>query len=729
MKPSMRIFALVVVLAMLLTPFTVLADTVVPGLHLNSAEAVENPNSLTLNVYFTLVDTTSGTAITDAQIQSVEITQLDTSVKTTAAYKQADTPFYIALVLDQSGSMQPSAQALKAAAKAAINNAPKQAQFAVVAFDEKIQVLHDFTDSSDAINAAIDKVNPISGHGTCLYDAAYQAVDMLSKAPAGRRAAILFTDGKDELAKGGLCSQHSYDEVVNYANKPGVKVPISTIGISGNDKAINAGELQNMASTTGGFSAIGNSGNMNGLFDQIMKALSSQWLATADIYPTKGKHDAVITVTLRDGTTVTGTISFQSSKDYIVPPSPVAVNVAGVQYIPVSQAYQIHLAFTSPQLIKQLTIAIWDDKDGVKLSESSFNNLPKEATIQMATDGMKAGSDYVIRISMIGQNDEPIKDDKGAPLVIEHKIRFDPNVSASLVTVDSVAINGASLAVKLIFQNGDPITSLSGWLNDEATNAQVPNSAFTIASLPKDNLITIPMTGVADGKYTIQLKALDKNGQTVAETAYQGVVYTAPAAPSLADRLGVALKAAPWILGIIIGLVVLVIAWLIISSMIAKRNAVMPVLQGKIEADLSSAPSKGKNAPLPLSQTMTFDGPIRAAAVAAAAPKTPLPLAMMKILNSPDPHLKGATFMVDHVPLTIGRVGCDILFDDDQKISRKHAQISYESALNTFFITDLKSVNGIFLNGVRIPPGQPTRLLSGMVIGVGPDSKMVFELS
>ena len=42
--------------------------------------------------------------------------------------------------------------------------------------------------------------------GTCLYDAAYQAVEMASTTPPGRRAVVLFTDGKDETASGEQCS-------------------------------------------------------------------------------------------------------------------------------------------------------------------------------------------------------------------------------------------------------------------------------------------------------------------------------------------------------------------------------------------------------------------------------------------------------------------------------------------------------------------------------------------
>lgn len=61
----------------------------------------------------------------------------------------------------------------------------------------------------------------------------------------------------------------------------------------------------------------------------------------------------------------------------------------------------------------------------------------------------------------------------------------------------------------------------------------------------------------------------------------------------------------------------------------------------------------------------------------------------------------GKMFLISKARMTIGRSkNCDILLDDDG-MSRKHAQIEHDEQHNVF-ITDLKSTNGTYFNGVRI---------------------------
>ena len=322
-----------------------------------------------LSVYVTLVDDSTGRAITGGSIKDAQINLLDMDKKYPATVKQADSPFYIALIIDSSGSMLPAAKKLRDAAKQAVNNPPKGAQFAIFQFDEQLQLIHDFTDNKDVLASAIDKVQPRYGKSTCLYDSAYDTIDMLSKAPKGRKALILFTDGKDEKSGGGICSKHGYDQVVAFANTPGNPTPINTIGLSGNQHDVNATELQNMASTTGGFSAIGGEENMNDIFKQVMDALNSQWMVETKIYPTVGKHNAVVQVTLADGTPFSGTINLESTKPYTVPPDPVNVNLDGLQYSPADDKFNVKLSFISPQLINELKVSLWSSDTGLKAAD------------------------------------------------------------------------------------------------------------------------------------------------------------------------------------------------------------------------------------------------------------------------------------------------------------------------------------------------------------------------
>jgi phage tail-like protein len=67
---------------------------------------------------------------------------------------------------------------------------------------------------------------------------------------------------------------------------------------------------------------------------------------------------------------------------------------------------------------------------------------------------------------------------------------------------------------------------------------------------------------------------------------------------------------------------------------------------------------------------------------------------------------------------TIGRVADNNLPLNNQKVSRHHADINWET--DHFTIEDLESSNGTILNDVRLEPRKPTALKVGDVIRIGP---------
>ncbi len=313
----------------LIVALFLLACLLVPALHLyaqgssaqvviNYPELVEGENGPTLGLYFTVTDS-SGRVVPDAKVASASVLLEDGS-RQDATVQQPVTPFYIVLVLDASGSMGGSAEAMRQAAIQAINDAPEQAQFAIIRFNDKIDLIQEFTEDRNRAINAIGEVQPVNLAGTCLYDATLQAISELAKAPRGRRAIILFTDGRDETRTGDPCSTHVYDDVVTAANNPDFRVPINTIGLSSSQQNINSTELRNMASSTGGLSAIGGQENLADLFKQIMDALKSQWIAQIPACLTQGQHTATLFVTMEDGTTLQPAVaSFETQEACFVP--------------------------------------------------------------------------------------------------------------------------------------------------------------------------------------------------------------------------------------------------------------------------------------------------------------------------------------------------------------------------------------------------------------------------
>ena len=72
---------------------------------------------------------------------------------------------------------------------------------------------------------------------------------------------------------------------------------------------------------------------------------------------------------------------------------------------------------------------------------------------------------------------------------------------------------------------------------------------------------------------------------------------------------------------------------------------------------------------------------------------------------------------INQYPFLLGRTLP--LLGDEIEISRRHAEISYDPGRNKFFITDLKSTNGVSVDGVQIRPEKPAEIKAGSRIGLG----------
>jgi len=75
--------------------------------------------------------------------------------------------------------------------------------------------------------------------------------------------------------------------------------------------------------------------------------------------------------------------------------------------------------------------------------------------------------------------------------------------------------------------------------------------------------------------------------------------------------------------------------------------------------------------------------------------------------------------------MTLGRSSQNDFVLTDEKVSRTHARILFDGS--NFYVEDLGSKNGTFVNGKQIAERQP---LTGRndVIGLGPDTRVTFNI-
>jgi VWFA-related protein len=510
---------------------------------INYPEAVDTGDALQLGLYFTVTDN-AGRVVPNAKVQSAKIQLDDGERDDNASVEQPTTPFYIALVLDASGSMGGSAEAMRQAAIQAVNDSPEEARFAVIRFNEKIDRLQDFTEDRNGVINAIGEVQPVNLSGTCLYDATYQAVELMRNAPPGRRAIIVFTDGKDEVLSGDPCSRHVLSEVVELANMADSRVPIHTIGLSTSAENINVSELRGIASQTGGLAAIGEQGDLPNLFQQIMDALKSQWLAQGLFFPMRGTHTATLTVTLDDGTVMTSVATFEVLRDFQVPitpsatPTPIIVDIdilSVTSDVP-NELVELEVEVQGEQAIREYRFDFFDADTNSKITQ---HVLPAPLTPPITFSAAPFNGDVRVELRAIGTNGELLswQGDRGNQSVDHAEYEFTylrptptpipPTFTVIPVTVDinSIGYDQATdvISVSLSFTGQERIREFEVYISDSQTGLNVGNPQYfeptTSLELGSEGL-------QPETQYGVYVIARGPDGENLFRSKTQDFVYT-----------------------------------------------------------------------------------------------------------------------------------------------------------------------------------------------------------
>jgi VWFA-related protein len=272
------------------------------------AEAVEGGTSYNVTAYVTVADA-EGQPITTLPVDDFSVSQDGEGIElSSAAIVQRSAT--IILALDTSGSMADAGTmaAVRQAASRFITGLGPQDQVGIIYFNDEIVVAQSLSDDLQAAGTIVNLVEAEPNAGTCLYDAAYDAVGMASAAPPGQRAVVLLTDGVDELPNNaGLCSTHTLDDVTGLAMESGIHVPIYTIGLGGR---IDASELSRIAERTGGDALISpDTAGVDALFQTIASQLRNQYALAYTTTTTSGEH-ALTVIASVDGATGVGTGRF-----------------------------------------------------------------------------------------------------------------------------------------------------------------------------------------------------------------------------------------------------------------------------------------------------------------------------------------------------------------------------------------------------------------------------------
>jgi VWFA-related protein len=217
----------------------------------------------------------------------------------------AQDPLAMVVAIDISGSMkgEPLEKA-KAAASNFVGRFDALDQVALIKFDDRIELVHDFTTDKNAVIGAIGSLR--SRNDTALYDVIAQSVERLSTLQ-GRRAVIVLTDGRDTAS-----TKHQVSGAIAAAN--GVNIPVFVIGLD--SYQFTPEIMAQIAAETGGDYLFAPTPDaLDALYQKIRGQLQNQY--RIDLTSLHGADQAMHT--LRIGLDLGGGFAIWAEKSYRAP--------------------------------------------------------------------------------------------------------------------------------------------------------------------------------------------------------------------------------------------------------------------------------------------------------------------------------------------------------------------------------------------------------------------------
>jgi len=116
-----------------------------------------------------------------------------------SSFANEDAPVSIGIIFDLSGSMTSKLMRARSSILQFIKTANPEDEFFVIGFNDRPEMIEDFTNSVEDIQARLATVH--SGHRTALLDAIYFGVAKMSEARHQRKALLVVSDGGDNRSR------------------------------------------------------------------------------------------------------------------------------------------------------------------------------------------------------------------------------------------------------------------------------------------------------------------------------------------------------------------------------------------------------------------------------------------------------------------------------------------------------------------------------------------------
>ena len=171
------------------------------AMHAHTAERIRVDVDLTL-IPLTVTDPMNR-LVTGLEKENFFVFEKDGSgpetIQTIKTFAVEDAPISLGVILDLSGSMTDKFNRSRQSVRAFLRTANPKDEFFVFGFNDRPELIEDFTSSIDDVDARLATEKP--GKRTALLDAIYFGVNKMKNAKYARRALLVVSDGGDNRSR------------------------------------------------------------------------------------------------------------------------------------------------------------------------------------------------------------------------------------------------------------------------------------------------------------------------------------------------------------------------------------------------------------------------------------------------------------------------------------------------------------------------------------------------
>ena len=234
----------------------------------------------------TVVDA-RGAAVTNLRLEDFEL-MVDGEPKTISEIYRTETPVRLAMLFDNSGSLDTSREFEKRAAERFFRSVLRPVdQAAIYSVSTTIELSQPMTNDVPLLERTIESYGKPEG-ATSLYDGIFAALSYL-KPYAGRRVIVIVSDGRDTTSR----EDHDFEATLQRLSSDECQVYVVQTGLydNANVRDLTAERrMQAFAEQTGGESYVPKSvGDLDHTFAQIAADLAQQYILS--YYPGPEKRD------------------------------------------------------------------------------------------------------------------------------------------------------------------------------------------------------------------------------------------------------------------------------------------------------------------------------------------------------------------------------------------------------------------------------------------------------